>query len=174
MINLDAIETERLLLRRPEIKDRGNLQRLYKDEKTRAFLGGPVSDQEFQERMEKLMFQWQKYQFGPWVVTEKCSWEMLGISGLHHSDEGIELSYMFFPTYWGKGYAYEVALKVIEIAFNILELGCIVAITQKMNERSCALLEKLGFVFRYRFERFNEMQCFYELRQNKTLNSENH
>ena len=70
---------------------------------------------------------------------------------------------MFFPTYWGKGFAGEAVLATIDYGFNTLKLDTIIAITQEMNIKSCQLLDKIGMNHINTFVRFDATQRLYRL-----------
>jgi len=166
------IETTRLCLCRPTNQDISTLENLWRDKKVREFLGGVIADDIIQQKMVALKNHWDLYQFGQWTVFEKSSKELVGLCGLHHSDDGIEISYMFFPQFWGKGFASEAVLKSVDHGFNTLKLETIIAITQAANTKSCQLLNKIGMKHVHNFERFNAIQCLFELTLNEWLLSQ--
>ena len=86
---------------------------------------------------------------------------MVGLCGLHYSEDGIEISYMFFPQFWGQGLASEAVIACIDYGFNTFKMEIIVAITQEMNIKSCQLLDKIGMCHINTFERFNATQRLY-------------
>ena len=58
--------------------------------------------------------------------------------------DSLELGYVFNKTYWGKGYAYESATALVELAFS-QGIHRIYAECDPINTASWKLLEKLGF-----------------------------
>ena len=56
----------------------------------------------------------------------------------------VEIGWHFRPASWGFGYASEAAACVMEFAFEELNLPMLLAITQPGNQRSVALMERLG------------------------------
>src|SRR3972149_6461108 len=56
----------------------------------------------------------------------------------------IEIGWRLHHDYWGKGYAFEAATKVLTYAFETLKLQEVVAFTTVTNIRSRKLMEKLG------------------------------
>ena len=93
------IETVNLLLRRPISTDIFSLSSLWKNEKVRQFLGGIVSDEIVNKKITSLQDHWNEHRFGQWVVCEKNGQQIAGICGLHYSEDGVEISYMFFPLF---------------------------------------------------------------------------
>ena len=84
-----------------------------------------------------------------WLVALKESGESIGMSGLIKRDtlDDVDLGYAFLPPYFGKGYAHEAALAVLEHARTRVGLERVVAITSPGNTASNLLLEKLGMHF---------------------------
>lgn len=94
----------------------------------------------------------QSYQnngFGLWLIKLKGSNTPIGLCGLIKRDylDDADIGYAFLPQYFGKGYAYEAAKATLDIAKSKYHLKRVVAITTKDNERSIALLMKLGMHF---------------------------
>lgn len=101
-----------------------------------------------------------------WVLREKDANSIIGICGLHHSEDyvdKVELSYMLFPDYWGKGFATEAVSTCINYAFKTLILNDIIAITQKAYTNSVNLLKKMGMQHIDTFNKFNATQQVYQL-----------
>jgi ribosomal-protein-alanine N-acetyltransferase len=105
--NTMEIETARLFLTKPTDNDFIILENLWRNEQVRKFLGGTLDDEMINHRIADLREHWQRHNFGQLVVYEKASNLIIGLCGLHNSDDGIEISYMFFPESWGKSFASE-------------------------------------------------------------------
>jgi RimJ/RimL family protein N-acetyltransferase len=56
-----------------------------------------------------------------------------------------ELGYVFNAAYWGKGYASEACMAIMEYAFDTLRAHRIVAMCNPKNVASWKLLERLNF-----------------------------
>ncbi|WP_058477289.1 GNAT family N-acetyltransferase [Legionella steigerwaltii] len=162
-----SIETARLMLRKPNQLDFLSLANLWKNETVRKHLGGVVNDNIINERINSIQNHWHSTGFGLCTVLRKNTTQIIGICGLHHSDEGIEISYMFFPKWWGQGFAYEAITASLNYGFVHLNIGKIIAITQEANSRSCYLLEKVGMRCVDTFIRYDAQQCLYELLNNQ-------
>ena len=160
------IETPRLLLYRPTNDDMLILENLWRDERVRKFLGGIISDDRIKQKVVELQNHWDQYQFGRCAVFDKVAKKIIGLCGLHHSEDfkdGIELSYIFFPEFWKKGFAREAAKACIDYGFHTLKLKQIIAITQKANIKSRQLLQTIGMEYIRSFELFNAQQCMYTI-----------
>lgn len=147
---MTVLETERLRLRELSQDDAEFMLRLLNEpsfiqnigdrgvrelEGARAYiLGGPVASYE-------------RHGFGLWLVEEKGSGAPVGICGLLKRDalEDVDIGYALVPEHWSKGYASESAAAVVAYAREKLGLRRVAAITDADNQRSCGLLERLGF-----------------------------
>ena len=84
--------------------------------------------------------------FGNYTVIRKSDQAKMGICGLYDRDglDGLDIGFAFLPEYEGKGYAFESANKLKQVAFTEFGITEIVAITTQDNTASQKLLEKLG------------------------------
>lgn len=98
-----------------------------------------------------LVAMYERTGFGLYGVESKASGTLLGICGLikRNGLDDVDLGFAFLSRFWRNGYAYESAAAVTSFGLDRLGMRRIVAILARDNERSCRLLERLGF----RFER---------------------
>lgn len=89
---------------------------------------------------------------GRWAVVLKENNKFIGWAGLKYVDEPMnalpcyyDLGYRFIRKYWGKGYATEASVALIDYAFNKLKIPCIYAFIETDNLKSRRVLEKIGF-----------------------------
>lgn len=162
---MKKIETKRLILFQPTVQETPILKNLWIDPKVREFLGGVALAEIIQEKIDSIHKHWHEHGFGMWVVSEKKLQKIIGICGLQNSLYGIELSYMMFPSFWGKGLASEAALTSVQHGFKIHNFEKITAITQENNIRSCRLLENIGMINSGTSHLFNAKQTIYILSQ---------
>ncbi len=160
-------KTRHLQLMKPTQQDTMILSNLWRCERVRAFLGGILPDDAIKEKINNLLHHWEQFGFGLFSVYSKNIEQVIGLCGPHHSEDGIELSYMFFPEFWGKGFAREAAMASIDFSFQSLDVDSLIAITQRANVKSCALLEKIGMTDIANFERFNAEQRMYKITQDE-------
>lgn len=160
---MHEIETSRLYLRRPSIKDELKLQELWRDETVQQFVGGIVQDDIIQERIMTIQSHWDQNEFGLCTVYEKSTSQIAGLCGLQRREDGLELSYKFFPSFWGQGLGKEATSACLDYGFAMIEDNSIAAITQDANHRSCRLLESIGIKYIKSFRRFDFLQRLYEI-----------
>lgn len=84
--------------------------------------------------------------FGMWKLSLKTNGTPIGMCGLINRDtlEDIDIGFAFLPQFESKGYGFEAASATLDFAKKSLGLKRVVAITIKENERSIALIKKLG------------------------------
>lgn len=159
------METTRTLLLKPTAKDRDELFALQKNEQSRQYLGGVVTDEKFPEKFEGILNTEKPETY--WVVREKQTNVFIGLVSItrHYDKIHYEVSYELDPTFWGKGYGTEIVTAAIHYGFDVLELQEIYAETQKKNTASTKLLEKIGMEVLAEVERYGEIQVIYSLRK---------
>lgn len=84
-----------------------------------------------------------------YLVELKEGGAPIGMSGLIKRDtlDDVDLGYAFLPAYFGKGYAHEAALAVLQHARHTIGLARVVAITSPGNDASTKVLAKIGMRF---------------------------
>jgi len=163
------IETTHLHLRQPVTEDFTILSKLWRNKKVRQFLGGVISDEVIEAKVISVQDHWNQHGFGQFTIYHKITKLIVGICGLHYSEAGIEISYMLFPEFWGKGLATEATLASLYYGFSYRKLQKIIAITQEANWSSCRLLEKIGMLYIETLERFGAKQRLYVLNSSEWL-----
>lgn len=56
-----------------------------------------------------------------------------------------EIGYNLLPAYWWKGYGTEIVQALVHLAFEVLKVERVEALTLTENKASCRMLEKAGF-----------------------------
>lgn len=82
-----------------------------------------------------------------WTVRLKESNQFIGEAGMSAPNDRFkraEIHYHIHPDLWGKGYATEVALRLIDFGFNTLNLHRVEAGVATENLGSVRVLEKSG------------------------------
>ncbi len=92
---------------------------------------------------------YQQHGYGLFRMALSDSDVPIGICGLLKRDYlgDPDVGFALLPAYCSKGYAVEAAAAVLDWGRNELGLRRIVAIVDKRNERSIALIEKIGLHF---------------------------
>lgn len=149
------IETPRLLLCEIIAEDVERIFRMDSNVEVMQYLGvKPVTTlEESVETIQKIRKQYVENGIGRWAVVEKESNLLIGWSGLKVLTEPVngfkdvyEIGYRFLPESWGKGYATESVIAVLDYGFNQMNLDVIYAYADIKNEDSCKILKhKFGF-----------------------------
>jgi RimJ/RimL family protein N-acetyltransferase len=103
---------------------------------TRDFIRPILQDQHSKERKQIC-----------WVARDKSSKDFIGIAGLIFFAKRFKMAEIYFklsPANWGKGYATELAKRILKFAFKDLNLHRIEAGVATENIMSIRVLEKLG------------------------------
>ncbi len=155
------IETERLLLREIDYTDANDLFEMDSDPEVHLFIENkPVKTiDEITKGIEIIKMQYKKNGIARWAVVDKISNECVGWSGLKYYNQPInnhnnfyDLGYRFKKKHWGKGFATESSIAILNYGFRNLDINSIYAITDPNNTISKKVLSKLGFVFQETFD----------------------
>ena len=91
-----------------------------------------------------------------WAVFDKSDLQYVGHAGIYPrptKKEDWEFVYFLRSNEWGKGYATEIARRLIKYAFEELHLQKIVATVEDEHSASIHVLKKAGMQFeRYEFD----------------------
>jgi [ribosomal protein S5]-alanine N-acetyltransferase len=145
------LRTERLTLREFKLSDEVAVHRYGSDEEvTRYTTWGPNSSAESAAYLSEVVrkaAQEPRTSFTLAVAT--LDDELIGVANLTITDAGStgELGYVLARDWWGRGYATEVARRLIAFGFNELGLRRITATCHPDNFASARVLEKAGLHF---------------------------
>ncbi|MGH3274279.1 MAG: GNAT family N-acetyltransferase [Streptosporangiaceae bacterium] len=119
------------------------------DPEIRQYLGPPLTYEQASAWVLNFQDDLDRYGFGFWALEVRASGEFIGFTGLSTLDEempvtGVELGWRLARSAWGHGYATEAALAALEYGFTTAGLPEIVAITMARNERSLAVMRRIG------------------------------
>ena len=142
------METERLVLRRYVEKDKQDFIRLFTDAAVMKHVGDGVLNAEQAEAFWRKLFEKLYPQnFNIWAVFAKRDSAYVGHAGIYPRPtrkEDWEFVYFLDRNAWGKGYATEIARRVIEFGFEELNLPEVFATVDDVHSASIRVLEKAG------------------------------
>jgi RimJ/RimL family protein N-acetyltransferase len=153
----DAIQTERLLMRRWRESDREPFAALNADPETMRYFPGSLdraASDAFVDQIESL-FAVQGY--GLWALEVSGTGEFIGFTGLNPmppgvpGEGGVEVGWRLARHAWHRGYATEAARAAIRVAFDGVGLAEIWSMTAVLNEPSLAVMRRLGMTEAARF-----------------------
>jgi len=162
------LETERLILRQFTQADTDNLFTLDSDSLVMRFINGgyPTAYTTIQEKiLPKFLSYYDKYEnYGIWAAIEKSSQEFIGwfhfFPAIENAfavelnlvtEDEIALGYRIKKADWGKGYATEGSLSLINKGFSEWNVKRVIAWALKVNKPSIRVMEKVGLKLEQEF-----------------------
>lgn len=145
------IHTDRLSLRPYREDDLDVVSPFLADAETMSFYAAPYSLEKVQGMILTNRKTWGDSNYGMMVVFETGSGGAIGdcgitIQNIDGSDE-YEVGYRFDKRVWGKGYASEAAMAVIQYGFQTLGLSRLYSYMPSDHSQSRRVAEKCGMVF---------------------------
>ena len=143
------IETERLILRLPEPRDRDALHAMWADPAVMAELG-PVKDEAASDAVLAKHDLYRHEGLGFWTVERREDGAMLGFCGLKRGDAHnpiageVEAGWIIAQPFWRRGYAFEAMTAAFAWGWVNLDPPRFVAITSAINRKSQRLMTRLG------------------------------
>lgn len=150
----EILQTERLALREVESSDALFVYEIMTDPSWLEGIGdrGIRHIQDARDHIHNnLQKSYRDNGYGMYVITLKSQpSSAIGLCGLINRPtlDDVDIGYALFPSYAGKGYAFEAAQAVLDYGKKEFQLEKIVAITSTTNENSARLLKRLGMEFR--------------------------
>lgn len=149
---MSRIETERLVLKLYTDRDKSDFVRLLTDPVVMRYVDkGPLSSDQVELLWKKLMEDF--YPKGVdtiWAVFAKNDGRFIGNASLRPRPErqkDWEIGYYITPVEWGKGFATEIASRLVRFGFETAGLKEIYATVDKENLASINVLKKSGLKF---------------------------
>lgn len=121
--------------------------RLWADERVGRTLGGVRDGAAAEQAVLEGIEHWATWGFGRWVL--RAGEDPVGTVKLATCDvtgePEVELGYAILPEFWGLGFATEAAQGALRYAREQTGLRELIALVLPTNERSAAVLARLGF-----------------------------
>lgn len=150
MTDLMEFDTPRLRLRQWRDADREPFAALNADPAVMAFFPATLTRAESDAMAERIGSLIHERGWGLWAAELKTSGEFIGFVGLHVPTAQlpfspcVEIGWRIALAHWGKGLASEAARGALDVGFQSLGLEEIVSFTAIGNQRSRAVMERLG------------------------------
>jgi RimJ/RimL family protein N-acetyltransferase len=143
--------TPRLYLRTFKHADLPAYAALNADPEVVRYLGGePLSRSYSDEIAEWAQEVYEAEGIGLLALERREDGAFLGMCGLHHQEsypDEIEVGWRLAHEHWGRGYATEAATAWLDHAFDTLDVPRVISITDEPNNRSLAVMRRLGMTF---------------------------
>jgi RimJ/RimL family protein N-acetyltransferase len=145
----DELRTQRLVLRQWQDSDLAPWAAMNADPQVREFFPEVLTTEQSAASMANFRAEIAERGWGWWAVEVIGSGEFVGMCGLDPVDEGLpfhgeEIGWRLARSAWGHGYATEAARAVLEYGFGTLGRAELLAVTAIGNERSRAVMRRLG------------------------------
>jgi RimJ/RimL family protein N-acetyltransferase len=151
---MNIIETERLSLRKfvDDIDDARFIFELLNTDDWKKNIGDRnihTIEDAFNYINTKMLKAYENEGYGFYLLENNNTKEKLGTAGVLKRDhmDYADFGYALLPDHYGKGYAYEISIAILEYAHEILKLEKIQAIVNHDNLPSIKVLQKCGLTF---------------------------
>ncbi|MDF7775500.1 GNAT family N-acetyltransferase [Sphingomonas sp. AOB5] len=143
------IETERLILRLPEPRDRDALVGMFTDQDVMAELFPGLDE----AGADAVLAKHDKYRgegLGFLTVERREDGVVVGFCGLKRGEphspikDEVEAGWIIDKPWWRHGYAREAMAAILDGVWDRIDAGRIYAITSQVNVKSQGLMERLG------------------------------
>ena len=152
-MDIPTLETDRLRLRAPELRDFAPYLAMWADERVTTFIGGtPRARDDSWRRFIGIHGLWALMGFGYWIFADRLNDRLIGVGGLASFERGVpeldgfpESGWALTADDWGQGYASEAMHAVLAWADAALphdETRCIIG---PGNHASVGVATKLGY-----------------------------
>ena len=140
------LETDRLTIRPLQTSDDQQIFALRSNEDVNRYLGRkPSASIDDARKFIQAIVENQSFY---WAITSNGANELIGticLFNLSDDHQSAEIGYELLPEFQGKGIMQEAISRVIDFAFQYLNLNLLEAYTHYKNQSSVRLLEKLDF-----------------------------
>lgn len=149
MPEIVSLTTDRLLIRQWRPEDKVPFAALNADPEVMEHFPATLSRAENDALVERFSGLIAKYGWGLWAVERKVDGAFIGFVGLHRPENlpfspCTEIGWRLARAFWGHGYATEAAHVCLDFAFDVLQEESVVSFTAVSNERSQAVMRRLG------------------------------
>jgi len=140
----------RVRLRRWRDEDRDAFAAMNSDARVMEFFRSPLSRIESDAMVDRNEQHFGEHGFGLWAIEIPDVVPFIGFTGLTWARFGapftpcVEVGWRLAFEHWGHGYATEAAGLALGYGFGTLALAEIVSFTSATNQRSRAVMERLG------------------------------
>lgn len=152
-INFDpfpVLQTSRLILRRPALRDAPEIFAMRSDPECMRFVPRPLvsSREDAINHLELIDSKIRSNEGINWAVTLRDDDRMIGLMGIYRlspEDYRGEIGYMIHPEFAGTGLTTEAVGEIVRYGFEELKLNSIEGIIDPRNHASARVLEKNAF-----------------------------
>jgi RimJ/RimL family protein N-acetyltransferase len=150
MNGFPTLSSGRVCLRQWREADREAFAAMNADPRVMEFFRSPLTRDESNTLVDHIEAHFRERNYGLWAVEVADVAPFIGFTGLHFAQFSapftpcVEIGWRLAYDYWGHGYATEAARLALGYGFGTLALSEIVSFTSATNQRSRAVMERLG------------------------------
>ncbi len=147
---MHELQTDRLALRRWRPDDRRPFAELNADPEVMRHFPGMLTRRESDALADRIEAQMERHGWGLWAMEVRATGRFIGFTGLARPGfeapfmPAIEIGWRLPRAAWGQGYATEAARTAAAFGFDDLGLAEIVSLAVGANERSRAVMRRIG------------------------------
>lgn len=155
---MHELQTPRLILRQWRQDDLPAYTDICADPDVMAYYPSVLSSQESAAQLQRFQNDIAEQGWGFWALEYKPENKLIGFTGLQKPHYPLpvspctEIGWRLDKAYWGRGLACEAANASLVFAFEQLKLDAIYSFTACSNQRSEALMKRLGMHYLQTFE----------------------
>lgn len=156
MTRFDSLATPRLVLRRWKDRDRPDFAAMNADPEVMRYFRAPLTRAESDAFVDRIEAFFDDHGVGLWALELRSSGQFIGFTGLWPMPDdapgagGLEVGWRLARGAWGVGYATEAARAAVDLALGPLGRPELWSMTAAANERSQAVMRRLGMSFHAR------------------------
>lgn len=145
-----TLSSDRIRLRRWRDEDREAFAAMNSDARVMEFFARPLTRVESDAMADRIAKHFGEHGFGLWAIEAPGVAPFIGFAGLTWARFSapftpcVEVGWRLALEYWGYGYATEAARLAVGHGFGALALSEVVSFTSATNQRSRAVMERLG------------------------------
>jgi RimJ/RimL family protein N-acetyltransferase len=145
-----TLSSGRVCLRQWRDEDREAFAAMNSDARVMEFFRRRLSRVESDAMVDGIQKHFSKHKFGLWAIEVTGAAPFIGFAGLAvpgfsaHFTPCVEVGWRLAFEHWGRGYATEAARLALGYGFGTLALSEFVSFTSATNQRSRAVMERLG------------------------------
>jgi len=150
MSHMIELETDRLRLRQWRQADFGPFAEMNTDPRVMEFFPAVLPRSESDAMAQRCHALIAKQGWGLWATELKATGEFVGFVGLNTTSPElpfapcVEVGWRLAFRFWGNGYATEAGRAALHVAFRCLGQSEVVSFTAVGNDRSRAVMKRLG------------------------------
>ncbi len=154
LTNAPTLQSDRLILRGPELRDFEPLAAFFADEERAWGFGGAETRADAWRWFASNIGHWHIHGYGYFTIEMRAGGQPAGLSGIWNPEgwPEPELGWLVFAEWEGRGVAHEAAMRARAWAYEELGFKTLTSNILPGNTRSVALAERLGARYERTYE----------------------